>query len=145
MPAVLVECGFMSNNTDREALITEKGRDRIASDLYDAFRKYKQEYDGVTGQEPEPQKAEAAPAGPLPEDGILYGTQVLVSSRDMAPGDPFFKGRTFQKYVSGKYFKYVVGLSSDLEEAKGLSYSVRTDFPDSFLVKIEGGELTRIR
>ena len=145
MPAVLVEFGFMSNNTDREALITEKGRDRIASDLYDAFRKYKQEYDGVTGQEPEPQKAEAAPAEPLPEDGILYGTQVLVSSRDMAPGDPFFKGRTFKKYVSGKYFKYVVGLSSDLEEAKGLSNAVRTDFPDSFLVKIEGGELTRIR
>ena len=46
MPAVLIECGFMSNSADREALITEKGRDRIASDIYDAFRKYKKEYDG---------------------------------------------------------------------------------------------------
>ena len=30
MPSVLVECGFMSNSSDREALITEKGRERIA-------------------------------------------------------------------------------------------------------------------
>ena len=156
MPAVLVECGFMSNSGDREALITEKGRERIASDLYDAFRKYKKEYDGVSPSAPAPSKPaqETAPkaeeAAPAPQDttaveGVLYGTQVLVTSRVMQPDDPFFKGNEFRRYTAGNFFKYVVGISTDPEEAKKFREGLKDAFPDSFVVRIDKGEIIRFK
>ena len=161
MPAVLVECGFMSNPTDREALITSKGKDRIASDLYDAFVKYKKEYDGVsattspaTDKKPEPKQAEASdtvetkPARNNPvisEDGVLYGIQVLVSSREMKSSDPFFKGHEFHRFKVGGLFKYLIFCSSDLNEVKKSFSTARSSYPDCFIVKSENGELTRVR
>ena len=150
MPAVLVECGFMSNPTDREALITEKGREKIASDLFDAFKAYKKEYDGsVTTpvKEPTPQvdTLKVEPSAPVIEDEIFYGTQVLVSSKEMPQGDPFFKGNEFKSSRSGKLFKYYIGCSNNLEEAKASYELVKKSFPDSFLVKVENGISTRFQ
>ena len=127
MPSVLVECGFMSNTADREALISEKGRERIASDLYDAFRKYKQEYDGgspkqaeskaapTVVQQPEPSETGTTSTATSPSDedidggGPLYGIQVLVSSRIMSGKDPFFKGNEPRRYQAGRLYKYIIG------------------------------------
>lgn len=172
MPAVLVECGFMSNPTDREALITSKGKDRIASDLYDAFVKYKKEYDGVSAATtPVPAKkpetkpvedtkpvetrpveavdtVETKPAGNDPvisADAVLYGIQVLVSSREMKSSDPFFKGYEFRKFKAGKLFKYLILCSNDLSEVKKSFSTARSSYPDCFIVKSENGELTRVR
>ena len=178
MPAVLVECGFMSNSGDRAALITEEGRDRIASDLFDAFRKYKASYEG-SGEGTAPSRKEEYPtregspetvagsgagegAGQAQEgsagkddasgtgspedrnsaaDGTIYGTQVLVSSRKMPQGDKFFKGYTFKRYSVGKLYKYVIGFSEDPEEAKKENRKIRELFADSFMVKVQNGEI----
>ena len=159
MPAVLVECGFMSNSDDRGALITEKGRERIASDLFDAFVKYKKEYDGVSDSkevkkpqaqpQPAPVKTEepkkAEEPAPANQDGPVYAMQVLVSSKALDPKDPFFKGIEFKSYPAGKYFKYVIGCSSDAAEAREFFNSHKTDFPDAFLVKIDNDTFTRIQ
>ena len=172
MPAVLVECGFMSNPTDREALISSSGKDRIASDLYAAFVKYKKEYDGgeVTSSAPAPAPA-AAPAKPEPakpaekvapaaepkpvepktetvaadDSGVLYGVQVLASSKVMKAGDPFFKGNEFKRYQVGKLYKYLIRCTTDLSEARKSLSTVRSSYPDAFLIKVENGELTRVR
>ncbi len=150
MPAVLVECGFMSNPTDREALITEKGREKIASDLFDAFKAYKKEYDGsvttpVKEQTPQVDTLKVEPSAPVIEDEIFYGTQVLVSSKEMPHGDPFFKGNEFKSSRSGKLFKYYIGCSNNLEEAKASYELLKKSFPDSFLVKVENGISTRFQ
>ena len=161
MPAVLVECGFMSNTEDREALITEKGRARIASDLYNAFKSYKKEYDGTDPAERPATKAKAEDsqtknAGSVnvnniqessdrKTDGIIFGTQVLVSSKSMSEKDPFFKGHEVKTVAAGRFFKYVIGFSSDLETAKEKHKAIRRDFKDSFLVKIENGKAEMVR
>lgn len=164
MPAVLVECGFMSNPADRGSLITEKGRDRIASDLYDAFRKYKKGYDGgsaLSADVPATGKADSAvlagsrtAEADVPVQGdasrsvapaVRYGTQVLVSSKVLRPGDPFFKGQTFEMFRVGRHLKYVVGVSDNLPDAKKKNQEVQKIFSDSFLIKIENGEISRIR
>ncbi|MCR5326954.1 MAG: N-acetylmuramoyl-L-alanine amidase [Bacteroidales bacterium] len=46
MPAVLVELGFISNSTDLETLKKAAERDKIATRLCKAFKKYKTRYDG---------------------------------------------------------------------------------------------------
>ena len=150
MPAVLVECGFMSNPADREVLITEKGRDKIASDLFDAFKAYKKEYDGsvtttVREQTPEADTIKVEPSAPVVEGDIFYGTQVLVSSKEMKQGDPFFKGNEFKSSRNGKLFKYYVGCSNNLDEAKANYELLKKSFPDSFLVKVENGISARFQ
>ncbi len=128
MPAVLVECGFMSNPTDRGALITEDGRERIASDLYDAFISYKKYYDGSVKLEKETSEAIGSPeqetSKNVSEDAevseysgetVVYGTQVLATSRQMKKGDPFFEGLDFLEFKSGRMYKYIIGFSNDLE------------------------------
>lgn len=146
MPAVLVECGFMSNDADREALISEKGREKIASDLFDAFSKYKKEYDGSSANESVPEEPAVAEVQPERQGSeVIYGTQVLVTSKVMSPSDPFFKGNSFKQYPAGKYYKYIIGSSDNLSTASAEFDKLKKSFPDSFLVKIENGEFSRIR
>ncbi len=168
MPAVLIECGFMSNSADREVLITEKGRERIASDIYDAFRKYKKEYDGsdavnVTPKAETPRTNEAGPeetkvsdvqtndtdekTGTIgsEKDTVIYGTQVLVSSKSMSGNDPFFKGHDVMRLQAGRLFKYIIGFSDNLETARENNVRIRKDFKDSFIVKVENGIAERVR
>ncbi len=153
MPAVLVECGFMSNPDDRAALIKEEGRERIASDLYDAFVRYKKKYDGGSKtQQPPSRAAEPAPAPDeeaktetgAPDGGVRYGVQVSASSRKMPGNDPFFRGEAFEAFPSGQLYKYVVGLTDDPAEAKETFARIKDKFPGSFLVKIENGTPVRM-
>ncbi len=168
MPSVLIECGFMSNSADREVLITEKGRERIASDIYDAFRKYKKEYDGsdavnVTPKAETPRTNEAGPEETkVPDiqtndadektrtiesekDTVIYGTQVIVSSKSMSGNDPFFKGHDVMRLQAGRLFKYIIGFSDNLETARENNVRIRKDFKDSFMVKVENGIAERLR
>jgi len=158
MPAVLIECGFLSNSADREALITEKGRARIASDIYNAFKIYKKEYDGYdvakgfgTGKSEHISRAssktidESAETTAKEPNAIVYGTQVLVSSKSMSESDPFFKGNKVIKVQAGRFFKYIIGFSADLDVAKKKNHSLSREFTDSFLVKVENNAAERIR
>ena len=167
MPAVLVECGFMSNPSDREALISKAGKERIASDLFQAFVKYKKEYDGgssastVTPVKPaedqpkeEAQKSQAVqPAEAKPAEasvtsepsGVVYGIQVLASSRIMSPSDRFFKGHEPGRYQVGNLYKYIICRSNDLSQVKKSFSTIKSSYPDCFIVKVENGEITRVR
>ena len=158
MPAVLIECGFLSNSEDREALITEKGRAQIASDIYNAFKIYKKEYDGSdvangigTGKCDHISQAssktvdESMEATAKEANTVVYGTQVLVSSKSMSESDPFFKGNDVLKIRAGRLFKYVIGFSADLDVAKKKNRSLSRDFTDSFLVKVKNNVAERIR
>lgn len=156
MPSVLIECGFLSNSADREALITEKGRARIASDIYDAFKIYKKEYDGSDAVNGSVKAKSTGSESSVAEDGvtevsvkeaasIVYGTQVLVSSKSMPGNDPFFKGYDVIKMPAGRLFKYIIGYSSDLDTAKEMNRSLSRDFKDSFLVKVENHTAERLR
>jgi N-acetylmuramoyl-L-alanine amidase len=42
MPAVLIETGFLSNNTEEKYLRSDEGQSLIASAIYRAFKEYKQ-------------------------------------------------------------------------------------------------------
>lgn len=152
MPSVLVEVGFITNPDDLETMRSESGRDAIADNLFKAFSTFKSRYDGsmqVRKDEPAPAKpAEAAPAkpkeepkaaNPVPEakpQGPRYGTQILVTSKAMDLNDPFFAGYKPVLVKSGKYNKYIVGVSSSQAEAKKQFAKIQRIFPDAFIVKL---------
>ena len=152
MPSVLVEVGFITNPDDLETMRSESGRDAIADNLFKAFSTFKSRYDGsmqVRKDEPAPAKpTEAAPAkpkeepkaaNPVPEakpQGPRYGTQILVTSKAMDLNDPFFAGYKPVLVKSGKYNKYIVGVSSSQAEAKKQFAKIQKIFPDAFIVKL---------
>lgn len=152
MPSVLVEVGFITNPDDLETMRSESGRDAIADNLFKAFSAFKSRYDGsmqVRKDEPAPAKpTEAAPAkpkeepkaaNPVPEakpQGPRYGTQILVTSKAMDLNDPFFAGYKPVLVKSGKYNKYIVGVSSSQAEAKKQFAKIQKIFPDAFIVKL---------
>lgn len=148
MPSVLIEIGFMSNDIDLATLRTEKGRDQIADNIYRAFCTFKSRYDGSmtleegsAKEEPEkpavkqPEAPKAEPKAQANVETVKYGVQVLVSSREMDLKDPFFCGYTPTVIKSGKYNKYVIGVSTSQAEAKKTYQKVQKLFPDSFIVK----------
>ena len=151
MPSVLIEIGFLSNQEDLAIMRTEQGRDQIADNIFRAFCTFKTRYDGsmTIGDAPKAEekpadKSEVKPAVPekpaekpatKPAETVLYGVQVLVSSREMNPKDPFFCGYTPKMIKSGKYYKYVVGVTSSQAEAKKTFQKVQKSFPDAFIIK----------
>ena len=154
MPSVLVEMGFITNQEDLNVLRSEDGRDKIATNLFNAFKTFKSRYDGsmTIGTEEKPAekekpKAEAKPKEEKPQQvkqpekpaantgKVKYGVQVLVSSKEMDPADPFFAGYKPVKIQSGKYNKYVIGVSTSQEEVKKTFAKVQKNFPDAFIIK----------
>ena len=169
MPAVLLEFGFMSNDEDLKCLRNDSDIDKIISSMLEAFIEYKKAYDqsvSIGGEVEEPVKsapkasqstekkstdaAEKSPAPEIPdapsaEAGIYYGTQVLASSKSMDRKDRFFMGYEMKAVRTGTLYKYILCPESDLAKAKEKYKSVKDSFPDSFLVKVENGEVSRLR
>lgn len=152
MPSVLIECGFMCNPDDRAVLASEEGREKVASGIYEGFKKYKKGYDGSIALEPrKPEKVETKAAEKeetkatevkTPEAKVLFGVQVLVSSKEMPSKDPYFLGYEPMKFNAGRFFKYVIGTSENLEEARRNLKKIREKYPDSYLVKIEENQVS---
>ena len=163
MPSVLVEVGFMTNPNDLKTMRTPEGRDKIADNLLKAIQTFKKRYDGSTAttSSPEPAavKQEAQPTAEPQDDpkteqasetvaepsGIIYGVQVLATSKKMKSSDPFFKGYTPLEVQSGKLFKYILVPGEDLSAVRKKKKELDPKFPGCFLVSKEGETLTRIR
>ena len=166
MPAVLIEVGFMTNPQDLAVLRSEIGRDQIAQNIYKAFRIYKARYDReeiadqvgndvtvvndvkVDNDAPAEPSVTPGPDRESPEVGqpkVLYGVQVLVSSKDMKDSDPFFAGYKPMKLPAGKLVKYVVGVSEKLQDVKKNYPSIQKKFPDSYIVKVQDGATSPVK
>lgn len=161
MPAVLVEVGFMTNPNDLKALRSPEDRDRIAENLLKAIKTFKKRYDNststATAQE-RPTKPEAAPetkteSKPEPEpetgnvsepSGVIYGVQVLATSKKMKPTDAFFKGYTPLEVHSGKLYKYILVAGNDLAAVRKKKKELDKKFPGCFVVSKDGETITRI-
>lgn len=153
MPAVLIEVGFMTNPQDLAVLRSEIGRDQIAQNIYKAFRIYKARYDreeiaDQVGNDVTASNDASVTPGPdrvSPEPKVLYGVQVLVSSKDMAESDPFFAGYKPMKLQAGKLVKYVVDVSEKLQDVKKKYPAIQKKFPDSYIVKVEDGATSPVK
>ena len=161
MPAVLIECGFITNPDDLAQLRSEKGREQIADNLLKAFGTFKERYDGsmqIADKEPETSREEAQPeAHPQdeassgketeasPSVGPVYGVQVLASSRKMDGSDPFFQGYKPLVVKSGKLYKYIIGTSSSAKTVKKDFAKIQKKFPDSYVVKVQDGTVSPLK
>lgn len=155
MPAVLLELGFITNDSDLRVLKTQDGREDISEKLLAAFSAYKSYYDSsIDTQHQVAQKTvtEAQPAVKPAAKEVktadeYYGIQIFGLRRLLQKGDPSFKGLDVHhvktpgsdiiRYVTGKW-KTSAAASKNLE-------SVRKKFPDAYMVQVSGDKITRVK
>lgn len=168
MPAVLVELGFISNQADLAELLKEDSRQDIADRLFEAFKEYKNQYDGTIDlsrptekptekpqpavtqpvvSQPAPAAQTAQPAQPAvqPASPVLYGTQIFATSRPLEEGDPRFLGWKPEVVRLGSLYKYIIGVSESPDQARKNNVAIREEYPGSFMVSISDGVTTRFK
>ena len=156
MPAVLLEFGFMSNDDDLAHLRSDADVDRMVDNLVAAFKDYKKSYDESVSlsKEAQPKKEPAAePAADKAKDvasepasaEIFYGVQVLASSKSMTASNKFFKGHAVKAVRAGNLYKYLLDPDTDISKVRSSYSELKKSYPDCFIVKVEGGEVTRWR
>ncbi|MBP5539240.1 MAG: N-acetylmuramoyl-L-alanine amidase [Bacteroidales bacterium] len=128
MPSVLLECGFISNPDDLSYLRSEKGIDEIAQAIYEGFMQFKAQYESVEGT--------------VQASAPRYGIQVFASSEP----DKKIKGDYPKKVIKvGRYYKYIVYPGDDWAVVRENWKKVKKNYPDSFLVEIDGDKVTICR
>ena len=140
MPAVLIELGFISNANDIRTLTDKAGQQRIAENIFKAFKAYKKSYDTEViipdSSEQDARDDSHTVRTAAPDDG-KFGIQIL-ASRNLLPKDaPEFRGWNCRYIKSGKTYKYYVGSYSSKEEAREALPNVRNSFPGAFIINIE--------
>lgn len=160
MPAVLVELGFISNDTDLSALRQEEKRKELARRLLSAFKDYKQLYDSSLGLDKDsslpadPKASAGKSSGEAPKESArsssdisdtLYGTQIFATSKEIDASDKRFLG--WKPYVVkiGNLYKYIIGVSASAEEARKNAAAIKKEYQGSFMVEIKDGQTTRFK
>ncbi|MCD8264637.1 MAG: N-acetylmuramoyl-L-alanine amidase [Tannerellaceae bacterium] len=155
MPSVLVELGFISNREEERYMKSAEGQRQLTKSLYDAFCKYKKEYDRKQGalansdlkvvntpvannQPTSPSKESASAAT---KGQVVYKVQFLTSSKQLSPNSKLFKGyKNVSHYYENGLYKYTYGESTSLEEMKKVRRQVIKDFKDAFIVAFKDGK-----
>ncbi len=153
MPSVLVEVGFLSNQSDRKVLASKSNRDKIAGNIFRAFCAFKEQYDhdmtsGLTEDLPDEAqsvseaKSETTPktaseAAPKTEASSekVWRIQIFASKSNFKEEDSRFKGlKNIDRVKVNGLVKYSVGRYSSEEEAEAELKAVKKKFPDAFIV-----------
>lgn len=162
MPSVLVELGYLTNPTEEDFLNSEKGQSYMASAIYRAFKEYKVEREGIEVQQkvsipkadkllqpaetpkevPAGIKGSESPNGSAVASNTYYAVQIATSTRMRNTSPQFFNGiQNVQYYSNGDLYKYMVGQTTDLDEAKLTQAKMKeAGFKDAFVIALSDGQ-----
>lgn len=132
MPAVLVECGFMTNNVEEEFLNSKKGKKLIALAIYKGFKDFLNNSNFA-------EKKEIVKKGGGNKNKQYYKVQIRASTEVI----PKYKFKSLdikveERIYSGGIFKYkyFVGNKSSYSDAQKIRKKViAKGFKDAFIIK----------
>lgn len=150
MPSALLELGFISNPSDYAVLSSADGQEKIAQSLFEAFRSYKKKFDASVGAVPSEEVASVVSDSKVvteEDDAPYYGIQIMGLARLLKNGDPALKGLEVQavKAADSNIYKYVCGKHGSRKLAEERLSVVRRKFPDAFVVKVTGDQVSRVK
>lgn len=150
MPSALLELGFISNPSDYAVLSSADGQEKIAQSLFEAFRSYKKKFDASVGAVPSEEVAPVVSNSKVvteEDEAPYYGIQIMGLARLLKNGDPALKGLEVQavKAADSNIYKYVCGKHGSRELAEERLSVVRRKFPDAFVVKVTGDQVSRVK
>ena len=136
MPRVLTEMGFISSDTDRRYIFSDKGKQAIVKVLFDAFREYKYLLD-ADADNPPPTVVSAPPPAPKTPKAEFYiqlaAARTRIPTRDASWGS--WRGKVVERSTDG-WYKYSLGPYSTRAHAEAALKEVRRSrFRDAFIVE----------
>ena len=160
MPAVLVELDFICNPTQERFLNSESGQEKMAKSIYNAFVKYKSDYDRKqnAGKRVEESPSSSVVVSPdkktqtsdsnvkiseqAKKSGVTYyKVQFMALPRKLPANSKEFKGLSpVEYYKDGGMYKYTYGKSTDRDEIQKQYKKVKSLFRDAFIIKFRDGK-----
>jgi N-acetylmuramoyl-L-alanine amidase len=147
MASVLVELGFLTNNTEGKYLNSQKGQNEMAIAIADAILKYKKSLDfniDESGLSSEPLN-EIKPKEPIvtiKNPDVEFKVQIAASSKDLITKPYNFKGlENISKVKEGGVYKYFYGATSDYNAVKKLETQAKNlGYTTCFIVAFKEGQ-----
>lgn len=152
MPSVLIETGFLTNPNEEKFLADTLHQKEMANAMFTAFKKYKNELEGVEEQvetnETTTNSNTVTPTQvinnktPDKKDVVIFRVQVETASESIALTDKKFKGNAVFEYFHGGLYKYTFGsFESDSKAATDYQNKLREQgYPHAFVVAFLNGE-----
>jgi N-acetylmuramoyl-L-alanine amidase len=159
MPSVLIETGFLTNPNDEVFLSNESTQDKMAQSMFEAFKKYKSELEGVDEikgekknvnnevkredsiQSSQQTEIEIKNTSIDKKNVIIFKVQIETSDKQISSNVKRFNGLEVEEIQEGKIYKYLTGsFENDFVEANKLKNELRSNgFPLAFVVAYEDG------
>ncbi|EPR73616.1 N-acetylmuramoyl-L-alanine amidase [Winogradskyella psychrotolerans RS-3] len=139
MPSVLVEVGFLTNNSEGNYLNTKAGQSKMASAIKAAITDYKKELDQNVGSHilhVEAETMKEVEETPRVIEGVIFKVQIAASSRDLEAKSYNFKGLAdISREKTGQIYKYFSGKTSDYNKVKQLQNEAKlAGYSGAFIV-----------
>ncbi len=141
MPSILIELGFLSNPAEEKFLASKAGQNKLAKEIFEAFKTYKTQIDGVNESIKEEEPIPTPGSGDSNQTGGIIFKVQLATSRNRLTTDPWnFKGlKNVEIYEIGKMYRYTVGRFSTFDEAKIKRQEVKKlGYNTAFIVAYKG-------
>jgi N-acetylmuramoyl-L-alanine amidase len=158
MPSVLVELGFISNPKEEEFLNSEQGQDYLASAIFRAFRKYKEDVEKVNASliEQTLQEELGLEMGSTEKDegkvesideSISFQVQLMSTSEPLKNFQKQFKGlKDISEHKVNGVYKYTFGKTDSYSKAQSLQkQAVDKGFEGCFIIAFKGEKQIAVR
>ncbi len=150
MPSVLIETGFLTNPTEEKFLSSAETQKLMAESMFTAFRKYKNELEGIDEkiegpaipvdiEEPDTIFTEE---NAIASEEVVFRVQIETSETKIPLTSPRFKGYSVFEYHQDGLYKYTVGsFVNNFGKANDMKNELRTNgFEHAFVVAFLNGE-----
>jgi N-acetylmuramoyl-L-alanine amidase len=150
MPGILIEAGFINHPSEREYLMSNSGRERLASSIFDAFSNYKSKIEARSSfnltTEVFPQLNNESTVQNMQQNNpvnnyktdIFFSVQIASLSSPVETSSRNFKGENSVFMIeSKKSYKYYCGEFKTVNEAQKEQKRLRTKFKGAFVVAFE--------
>ncbi|WP_280766031.1 N-acetylmuramoyl-L-alanine amidase [Parabacteroides sp. PFB2-10] len=145
MPSVLIELGYISTPAEEQYMKSAQGQNQLAKAIYDAFVKYKREYDRKQGGLPADAATSRKEITETPSTAhagqVVYKVQIVASNKKLASNAKELKGyKNVDFYVENGMYKYTYGESTSMEEIRTIRRNLIKDFKDAFIISFKDGK-----
>ncbi len=138
MPSVLVELDFICNPTQEKYLASKKGKEEMASAIFNAFSSYK---NSASNRMPDVINDIPMDGTVVSDDAIYYKVQFLTSSKLLKNGAPELKGISdVSYYKENGLYKYTSGKFKNEREASDWLTQIEKKFPAAFVITMQNGK-----
>lgn len=156
MPSVLIEAGFISHPGERDFMMGEAGKTKLANAIFEAFKEYKRKIEDKSSFSVRTQsvnvqteKSETILNDPQKDTALgnrWYSVQIAASQRLLKTTPSNFKGEKniFCK-SSGNLHRYFSGRFDNQHDATIEKKRIESKFPSSFVVSFENDKLIPLK